>query len=325
MAKILITPFNWFEHNISGAKISGGERFLERLCDYLISKGHEIKAVVGSNQFYMHNGIECHPQGEGRDIYLTNNDIAQWADVHITQLIGTTYGVNKAHQHKKPLIFIAHNNSEHYNSRYCEPDKCNIIYNSYQLRDDLFKVFGHFNGTVLHPMMPKLNRTKNGKYITLVNCNENKGGHIFTKLASRLPQYEFMGVFGGYGEQITVQAPNLRYLPNGTDMSDVYAQSRLVLVPSTFESFSQVALEAMICGIPVIANPTKGLKENLGDAGIFIDKNDFEKYVSNIVLLLDNKTAWQRQSDLCYNRSLCLFEKQSDELKRFDIWLSKIR
>lgn len=317
--KILLCPYNWFHQ-----PIAGGEVFLDRLSQHFIEQGHEIRAIVGSKEPYTHSGIECYPQGEGIDLFTTNNEHVKWCDMVITQLIGSAYGYNKAIQHKKPLIFIAHNNSKQYAVIHSPQEQCNVIYNSYQLRDDLQKAFGHFNGTVLHPLLPEVTQRSQGQYITLINCNHNKGGHIFAEIASRLPQYQFLGVFGGYGEQIEAHLPNITYLPNGVDMAKVYADTRILLAPSEFESFSQCSIEAMSYGVPVIAHPCPGILENLSTAGIFIDRSNIDRYCQTISYLMDNPQAWKRQSEICLERVACVREKSQLELANFDKWLSKI-
>jgi hypothetical protein len=321
--KILICPYNWF-HQKEGTGISGGERYLERLCNHLLSQGHEIKAVVGSKEPYTHNGIECYPQGINHDIFMTNNEHFRWCDIVIGQLMGDPLAFNKCNQHSKPYIYIAHNNSKHYSARFCRQDMCHVIYNSYQLRDDLFSTFGHFNGFVLHPLLSSFER-KTGDKVTLVNLNHNKGGHQFIELAKRLPHVQFLGVEGGYGLQIKEQLPNVTYLPNGSDMNEVYAQTKILLVLSEFESFSQCATEAMQCGIPVIAHPTPGLKENLSNAGIFISRDDIDKVANKILSLVNSKEQWQAQSDLSFNRAANVSEKSKEELVKFDSWFNKIK
>src|SRR5690606_41172583 len=47
-------------------------------------------------------------------------------------------------------------------------------------------------------------------------------------------------------------------------------------VPVAYESWGRIATEAMAAGIPVIAHPTPGLEENLGGAGIFVDRDDLD-------------------------------------------------
>jgi glycosyltransferase involved in cell wall biosynthesis len=49
----------------------------------------------------------------------------------------------------------------------------------------------------------------------------------------------------------------------------LYADARAVVVPSLDEGFGLPALEAMACGVPVVATPVGALREVLGDAGLF--------------------------------------------------------
>ena len=52
----------------------------------------------------------------------------------------------------------------------------------------------------------------------------------------------------------------------------------ILLVPSDYESYGRVAVEAMGSGIPVVAHPTPGLKESLGSAGVFADRDDLDAW-----------------------------------------------
>lgn len=316
--KIVICPYN-FHHQ----PIAGGEIYLSRLIDHLIDKRHEIRIITGHTEHYLYKGIDCYPQGEMAEIWLNNNDHFNWCDIVLTHLIGSPYGFNKATQHKKKIVFIAHNNSTGYPVKNCAQQDCHVIYNSFQLREDLQLSFGHFNGTVLHPLMPQFKKS-NGNCVTLVNLNYNKGGHILIEIARLLSQINFIGVMGGYGEQVTEDLPNIKYLPNGTEMSDVYAETKILIVPSEFESYSQCATEAMACGIPVIAHPTPGLKENLAYAGLFISRDGITSYANKILYLINNKEAYNQQSDKCLRRANNMHEMSIKELNIFDNWLSKI-
>jgi len=46
-----------------------------------------------------------------------------------------------------------------------------------------------------------------------------------------------------------------------TSLAELYARSTVTVVPSTFEQFGLVAIEAMACGCPVVATRTGGLEE----------------------------------------------------------------
>lgn len=65
----------------------------------------------------------------------------------------------------------------------------------------------------------------------------------------------------------------------------LYADARAVVVPSLDEGFGLPALEAMACGVPVVATPVGALPEVLGDAGLFAP--------------LDAPDAWAAALDAC--------------------------
>jgi glycosyltransferase involved in cell wall biosynthesis len=140
--------------------------------------------------------------------------------------------------------------------------------------------------------------TTPGECITLINLSEDKGASVFYRLAERLPDQRFLGVVGGYGKQVIEEAPNVEVLPHvpaDRIRDDVYAQTRILLMPSAHESWGRTGIEAMSSGIPVIAHPTEGLQESLAGAGIFADRDDLDAWETAVRLLLD-KRRWNGAS-----------------------------
>jgi glycogen(starch) synthase len=64
----------------------------------------------------------------------------------------------------------------------------------------------------------------------------------------------------GEDERVEIRGP----LPHG-ELQDLFAEFDLVAVPSRFESWSNVALEALRAGVPVLAAPAGGLAEIVED------------------------------------------------------------
>jgi hypothetical protein len=130
-------------------------------------------------------------------------------------------------------------------------------------------------------------RTEPGAHVTLVNLTEAKGARVFYALAEKMPDRKFLAVIGGYGEQIIRELPNVTFQPNTANMrDDVYARTQVLLMPSDYESWGRVGVEAMYSGIPVLAHPTPGLVESLGPAGTFADRGDVKKWSTALKRLL---------------------------------------
>jgi len=164
---------------------------------------------------------------------------------------------------------------------------------------------------VLHPpVWPHEHATRPGGAVTLVNLNENKGVHVFEHLAMLFPDVPFLGVKGGYGDQLTAgltSHTNVQIIESTSDMRGrVWSRTRVLLVPSLYESYGMVALEAMASGIPVIAHPTPGLREALGPAGIFADRDKMQEWATELRSLVRDPQAWQRASAAAQARSQSL-------------------
>jgi glycogen synthase len=71
-----------------------------------------------------------------------------------------------------------------------------------------------------------------------------------------------------------------------------YQQARVLAVPSVYEPFGLVAIEAMACGTPVVAYATGGLPEIITDGvdGIMIAPNDRGGFAAALIRLLGDQS-----------------------------------
>jgi D-inositol-3-phosphate glycosyltransferase len=71
-------------------------------------------------------------------------------------------------------------------------------------------------------------------------------------------------------------------------LANYYSAAATVVVPSHYESFGMVALEAMACGTPVIASDVGGLSVNIAEGfnGYLVPAGDEEALASKLALLL---------------------------------------
>ncbi len=93
------------------------------------------------------------------------------------------------------------------------------------------------------------------------------------------------------------------YVPRD-GLADYYNRADIFILPSTSESFGQVLLEAMSCGLPVVASRVGGVPETLhdGDGGLLIDPASSESIVAAIRRLASDPAA--RTAMGAYNHEL---------------------
>lgn len=86
----------------------------------------------------------------------------------------------------------------------------------------------------------------------------------------------------GLGECVRVEPP----VP---DVSGVYAAADIVLVPSRFEAYGLVTVEALAAGVPVVGSNTGGTAETLRDGvGLLAEPDDAAAFAAQIVVLAGN-------------------------------------
>ena len=73
------------------------------------------------------------------------------------------------------------------------------------------------------------------------------------------------------------------------DLVQIYNQAELFVYPSLFEGFGLPPLEAMSCGLPVIASDSSSLKEVVGDAGILLSPGNNIEIQKQILHVLENE------------------------------------
>jgi glycosyltransferase involved in cell wall biosynthesis len=146
-----------------------------------------------------------------------------------------------------------------------------------------------------------------GDCITLVNANQNKGVHVFLDLAKRMPSRKFLGVLPYYGiTALPPGTPNIEWIPFDDDVRNILRRTRILLVPSYYESFCRIAVESMINGIPVLyskptpksiypGGSTEGMQEWIGAVAIACEREEPTEWMSAIQRL-DDEDEYQEVS-----------------------------
>jgi len=271
---------------------SGADMMCERINTYLAAKGHDVITMIdGCQQDYTYKGVKV-----TNNRYLVGEKY-DWCDVVITHLVHKGEAVQIAKRFNKPVFHVVHNgNGTTLPAN--TPDNY-LIYNTYHLHNT--SPHGLPSLVVQPPTwQDHWRRVSNGQYITLVNCVANKGHETMVQLARAMPSFKFMGVYGGYGNQLHRPISNIRYRAYTDNMQEIYNETRIIIVPSISESWSLVAAEAQACGIPVICSDLPGLRENMGDSAIYC--RNTRDYMDGILKLQHpemyyhyRNLGWQRQ------------------------------
>lgn len=247
----------------------------------MVARGHQVDVVTylsAGGYAYDLDGVRVHPNcplelvASDADVVVSHlgddRQASTWAKAAGTPSVRMVHGIPRRHQ---------------------VLDDDLAVFNSASLAE----VVPHKRGVVVHPPIDlAATRTTPGDLVTLVNLAPAKGGRVFWRLACSTPGVQFLGVQGGYGHQVSDKAKNVTVIPPQLDMTSVYSRTKVLLMPSAAETWGMVGMEAMASGIPVIAHPTPGLLESLGDAGIFVDRDDLKGWRDATQTLTQSPTAW---------------------------------
>ncbi|NYI04559.1 glycosyltransferase family 4 protein [Allostreptomyces psammosilenae] len=257
----------------------------------LVDHGHQVTVWLSKDgplrAEYGLDGVRVIPFQSGVD-FATQ---ASRADVLVSHLENVAATAGYGRRYRVPVVSVCHNTFDPTFGDIATGAVPFAVYNSLWMQDAARVWFARAGVeapesiVVRPPVYAADYRTDPGDAITLVNLNQEKGGDLFWRIAERMPERRFLGVLGAYGTQVRPprRLANLEIIPHvpGDRMRDrVYARTAVLLVPSEYESWGRVGVEAMASGIPVIAHPTPGLVESLGAAGIFASRDDLDAYVT---------------------------------------------
>lgn len=265
---------------------AGAEMMLHEILTGLQKRGHEVQVLCDTSSSGSYDGVpvlSSKGMSDGQ-----RRELVAWSSTVVTHL-DRTREVVRAVEHRRPVVHLVHNDRQLTYHGVRPRDAQLVVANSLWIKKAI-----RWRGNVIvvpppvHAERYAVDNSK-AKALTLINLSEPKGAPLFWRLAEALPDHQFIGVRGGYGAQVTpsVIPPNVRVLDHGPDIPSVYRQTRVLLCPSSYESWGRVGVEAAASGIPTIAHPTPGLLESLRGSGTFVDRDDLEGWVTEIQNLDD--------------------------------------
>lgn len=268
------------------ARPVGAALYSRRLLSALAARGHDVEVFLDSLTFGERpdSGVERVTLRSRQEIGLGDRPgdlLYCHADYgSLPYLLSRASGA--------PLVYAAHNVGEGTGYGVTTLPPTLTLWNA-EATADHFGVSAEGRVVLRPPFRAEDYAVRRGDRVVLVNLTESKGAHVLAGLAEH--RDDLLGVLGGYGEQLP--PPGVEIVgpfEHDAFAASVLTRTRVLLVPSALESWGMAAVEALCAGIPVIAHPTPGLKESLGSAGIFADRDDLDAWISALAALDDPKT-----------------------------------
>jgi glycosyltransferase involved in cell wall biosynthesis len=313
---------------------AGAEWTIYDTFTWLTARGHDCRTL--SEQGYLR---ERTPAGL---VYSrpTDEEVAQHfqqCDVMLTQLDATMQAQLLARAYQTPLIQYVHSENQIDSLGIMESCSALVVFNAKHVADACSWWGG--DSLVLHPAIDasRVIVERPGACTTLVNLSASKGGMILWRLAHSMETTPFLGVMGAYDDQViqpdgltlgpfevtsTGLPANLSVLGTLRDIRGALAFTRTLLVLSHSETYGRIAGEAAVSGIPTITVDTPGLRECIGDAGIYVKRDD--QRALERAIRMSYQGAWQWCSDVSRAQSEKTARRQERELRAFERALARI-
>ncbi len=263
---------------------AGSEQMLQAMLIYLDRCGHTTSVVVPRSDSRPSFGPVPHIYSrdvvgavKGADVLLTHHDV-------------TFLAARAAIKLDLPLLSVMHNNMAMTKRRAKVRAITAFIFNSQWIREDWAMIRPELPRLVVYPPVDPASYGVIQRDSLVTQINLFKNGKLLWEVARLLPDTRFLAVQGGYGRQVIpkVVPSNVEVIaPTDDPAGGIYARTGILLVPSFYESWGRVGMEAASSSIPVIASATPGLQESLGSAGIFRDPERPADWAEAITALSD--------------------------------------
>lgn len=277
--------------------MAGGEMALHGMLKPLAARGHDVAVCTHSHPGggpVDFDGITVWPETE-------IERLLDGVDVLLGQLLWTKHTRRAAVQGQVPFVYLFHNDFTIPHWKLHPQHVTAAVFNTRWICESTLRkhpAWASVRSTVVRPPVHLADYQVEGpgwerEFVTLVNPNQAKGGQQLYKIAERRRQLRFLAVEGAYGHQIRPKRgvhKHVEWQPQTADMRrDVYARTRVLLVPSDYESFGRVAVEAAAAGAVAVVSETDGLREAMGTSGLFAPVRDIDRWVAWVDALGDRE------------------------------------
>ncbi len=106
----------------------------------------------------------------------------------------------------------------------------------------------------------------------------------------------------------------LGYVPD-TELAILYSGAELFVFPSLYEGFGMPLIEAMACGVPIVASNTSSIPEVVQDAGLLFNPFEIEEISDKMFLLLNDDEL--RKKIILKGLERAKFFRGNDSINKF--------
>lgn len=196
------------------------------------------------------------------------------------------------------------------------------------------KQWGEPRAFVVHPPISPMptNFNANGDAYTILSSLVNKGVEVVLEMARRFPDKRFIIVRSPaeptHGlanlEARAAKLPNVELHPRVAP-EEVYKyleQTKVLLVPSRYETYGMSAIEAAGYGIPSIHVDTPHVREGIGSAAVLVPPLGIYECLRAVIQIDKNYEVYSQKAR---SRAEWLHERQEDELERLARFMDNLK
>jgi glycosyltransferase involved in cell wall biosynthesis len=285
---------------------------------YLLAEGDvERASVITTRPPRRHDtfqGVRVSMIRDPRRARMAYRDV----DVILTHLDSTRQAVACANRECKPIVHLVHNDRQLDFHKVARAEAQLVCFNSRWIAE---AVRWEGPSMVLNPPVWTADYPeRDGPHdaVLLLNLAPAKGAETFYEMARRFPETRFLAVQGAYAAQVPPPADlgNVTLVGNTPDVASLYAEARVVLMPSHYESWGRVAVEAASAAVPTIACPTPGLRET-GIPDAFAEHDDYDRWETLLGTLLSSDETWEHARRGAQQRARELEDRSREQLAEF--------
>ena len=240
----------------------------------ILARSYDLEHLGGSGATL--RAIVAYLSNRGAQVWATNRhvslaDVRAWApDLILSHQWATAEASSWATTLGVPFVMIVHGPGQY---EQFQPQCDLVLFNTHVQLELARAALGRTASLVVHPPVWRkdLATEECGNALTLIGTGIDKGVDIFVRLANAIPDEQFLLVTDDPPAEVP---SNLEVLPRRHDIRSVYARTKLLLLPTRYESYGRVLVEAAMSGIPSVATDTPGIREAVEECATLVGPGD---------------------------------------------------